>query len=63
MIDTEGYDFEIIKTIPFDYIKPFVIVYEHSQFNDDVKNECRSFLKNFVYKTTPTEGNTIAELV
>jgi FkbM family methyltransferase len=63
IIDAEGYDFEIIKTIPFDYIKPGVIVYEHSHFNDDVKNECRSFLKNFGYKTTPTEGNTIAELV
>jgi len=63
MIDAEGYDFEIIKTIPFEQIKPSIIIYEHSHFNDDIKNECRSFLKDLGYKTTPTEGNTIAELV
>lgn len=62
MIDAEGYDFEIIKTIPFEYIKPGVIVYEDSHFNDETKNECQRFLTNLGYKTTPAEGNTIAEL-
>ena len=45
MIDAEGYDFEIIKTIPFEYIKPGVIVYEHSHFNEEIKNESWNFLK------------------
>jgi FkbM family methyltransferase len=63
VIDAEGYDFEIIKTIPFEFIKPSVIVYEDSHFNDDIKNECQGFLNNLGYKTTPTDGNTIAELV
>ena len=40
LIDTEGYDFEIIKTIPFEFIEPDVIIYEHSHFNETVKNEC-----------------------
>lgn len=62
MIDAEGYDFEIIKTIPFEYIKPGVIVYEDSHFNDEIKIECQRFLKNLGYKTKPAEGNTIAEL-
>ncbi len=60
MIDTEGYDFEIIKTIPFDYIKPEVIVYEHSHFNEQIKTECSDFLINAGYKLIHTESDTIA---
>lgn len=63
MIDAEGYDFEIIKTIPFADIKPDVIVYEHSHFDEQVKNESWNFLKKVGYRITPTEGNTIAELI
>jgi hypothetical protein len=63
MIDTEGYDFEIIKTIPFKYIKPSVIVYEHSHFNEEVKNECRDFLIKLGYRFIETETDTIAELI
>lgn len=28
-IDTEGYDYDIIKMIPFDKIKPSIIIFEH----------------------------------
>lgn len=63
MIDAEGYDFEIIKTIPFEYIKPGVIIYEHSHFNEDIKKECRNFLVQLGYRIIPNEGNTIAELI
>ena len=63
MIDAEGYDFEIIKTIPFEQIKPTVIIYEHSHFNEQIKNECSLFLINNGYKITATESDTIAELV
>lgn len=63
MIDAEGYDFEIIKTIPFENIKPGVIVYEHSHFDEDVKSESWNYLKKIGYRIIPTEGNTIAELM
>lgn len=63
MIDTEGYDFEIIKTIPFELIKPGVIIYEHSHFNEYIKNECSEFLIQLGYRLTKTESDTIAELV
>ena len=63
MIDAEGYDFEIIKTIPFENIKPGVIVYEHSHFDEQAKNESWDYLKKIGYRIIPTEGNTIAELV
>jgi hypothetical protein len=63
MIDTEGYDFDIIKTIPFELIKPGFIVYEHSHFDETIKNECADFLVKLGYSLTKTESDTIAELV
>ena len=63
MIDAEGYDFEIIKTIPFEEIKPSVIVYEHSHFNEEVMYESWKYLNKHGYRTIPTNGNTIAELI
>ena len=34
-IDTEGYDFEIIKTIDFLTVRPFVLRYEHEHLSKD----------------------------
>ncbi|MBK7380874.1 MAG: FkbM family methyltransferase [Ignavibacteriales bacterium] len=61
-IDTEGYDYEIIKTIPFNTIKPLVIIYEHTHFNEFVKTECSNFLSNLGYTLKVTTSDTIAEL-
>jgi len=61
-IDTEGYDYEIIRTIPFERIKPKVIIYEHTHFNEIVKNECSEFLKSLGYKLKITKSDTIAFL-
>ena len=63
MIDTEGYDFKIIKTIPIEFIEPDVIIYEHSHFNETVKNECQDFLLKLGYKLNKTESHTIAVLI
>lgn len=62
MIDTEGYDFEIMKTIPFEFIKPGVIIYEHSHLNETVKTECSDFLIKLGYRLIQTGSDTIAEL-
>ena len=45
IIDTEEYDFEIIKTINLDMIKPLNIIYEHSGFSKNGKNDCENYLK------------------
>lgn len=63
MIDTEGYDFEVIKTIPFELIKPTVIIYEHTHFDETTKNECSEYLIKTGYRLTDTESDTIAELL
>jgi FkbM family methyltransferase len=59
-IDTEGYDFEIIKTIDFDLVCPEILLYEHKHLSD---NDYRlSLLKlrkyyNLIYRTQ--SGDTI----
>lgn len=62
MIDTEGYDFEIIKSIPFDKVKPLVIVFEHSHFSENTVKDCYEFLKNKSYTLQKTASDTIAVL-
>jgi len=47
-IDTEGYDFEIIKTIDFTKTIPSFILFEH-KWLDDI-NEVYEFLKEHKYK-------------
>jgi len=63
MIDAEGYDFEIVKTIPFERIKPSVIIYENSHFDEEINRNCENVLISFGYRIVWTEGNTIAELI
>ena len=33
-IDTEGYDYEVIKSVPFDRCKPKIIQYENKHISD-----------------------------
>lgn len=49
-IDTEGYDYEIIKIIPFDKINPSVIIFEHKHLSQNEKDKATSLLKSKDYK-------------
>ena len=49
-IDTEGFDFEIIKSIDFDTTKPRIIEYEHSHLSSDDEEECIRLLISKGYK-------------
>jgi len=59
-IDTEGFDYEIIKQI--DKIRPRLINYENKHLADK-KQKCVQFLESIGYKITITGGNTIAERI
>jgi len=48
-IDTEGFDYEIIKQIDFSAVKPKMIRYEHLHLNPDDKESCENLLKNHGY--------------
>lgn len=44
VVDTEGYDWEIISQIDFSSWRPQLVIYEHFHFSPDVRAECASYL-------------------
>ena len=60
VVDTEGYDFEIIKQIDFERFKPSIIVYEHTHLNNDEKYECKRYLRKIGYTVVQKNCNTLA---
>ncbi|MFN8240814.1 MAG: FkbM family methyltransferase [Bacteroidales bacterium] len=59
-IDTEGFDFEIIKMFNIEVTKPVVIVYENLHFSNELKEECKSYLKAHGYQCRDMGPNTLA---
>jgi FkbM family methyltransferase len=59
-IDTEGFDFEIIKMFNINITKPEVIVYENLHFSDDLKEECMVYLRNNGYLCRSYGPNTLS---
>ena len=49
VIDTEGYDFEIIRQIDFTRQRPLLLVYEHHHFDDDTRKACQALLQAHGY--------------
>ena len=49
-IDAEGYDYEIIKQIDFNKIKPTLLQYEYIHLNKNDQKECIKLLKDQGYK-------------
>lgn len=43
-IDTEGYDFEILKTVDWDRFRPAMVIYEHLHLDDGDRAAARTFL-------------------
>jgi len=59
-IDTEGFDFEIIKMSNIDVTRPEVIVYENLHFPDPLKEECMNYLSSNGYLCRSYGPNTLA---
>ncbi len=59
-IDAEGFDFEIIKLLKIDCIKPTVIVYEKSHLSDKEQEACIMYLRENNYEVTDIRENTVA---
>lgn len=60
-IDTEGYDFEIIKMIDFGSIRPCIILFEHKHLTTKEYKQCLRLLKNNGYAVYLGKGDTIAK--
>ena len=62
-IDTEGFDFEVIKMFDLTGLKPSVISFEHTHLTSSDLNDCYTLLKAKGYKLLHFGGNTIARKV
>lgn len=49
-IDAEGYDYEILKSINFDSMRPILLIYEHLHLGDSDKAECEARLSHYGYE-------------
>ncbi|MCR4280327.1 MAG: FkbM family methyltransferase [Candidatus Komeilibacteria bacterium] len=59
-IDTEGYDYEIIKHVPYERVKPVMILYEHRHLTADDKVACESLLLKKGYDLIEAKHDTLA---
>lgn len=57
-MDTEGYDYEIIKSIDFASARPILLIYEHKHLNDVDRLECKQKLQNLGYWLYETDADT-----
>ena len=59
-IDTEGYDYEIIRQIDFDRIAPVLILFEHYHLGPDEREACRAYLQGHGYSLISNFMDTVA---
>jgi len=59
-VDTEGYDFEILKQYNFVSSKPGMVIFEHSHLSETDYAAAVSMLESFGYKTTRLSSDTVA---
>lgn len=60
VIDTMGFDFEIIKLFPFDLMKPHIIHFEHSMLTPEDQRACLEGLTCQGYSLAKVAVDTIA---
>jgi FkbM family methyltransferase len=61
-IDTEGYDYEILRTIDFARIRPQVILYEHIHLGEADRRACWRLLDGEGYRCRAGWSDTLALL-
>jgi FkbM family methyltransferase len=58
-IDTEGFDFEIIKEIDLDVYRPLVLMFEHLHFDEPTRRACRDHLRAHGYEDLSNGMDTL----
>jgi len=59
MIDTEGFDAEIIKMFDFAKFRPLAVVFEKTHLSDEDYLYCKELLKSFTYDLIEENANCI----
>lgn len=62
MIDTEGFDFEIIKLFKIEKHRPGLIIFEHSHLSEQDYTNCLDHLEDNSYSHKKDGANTVAIL-
>jgi FkbM family methyltransferase len=59
-IDTEGYDYEVIRQIDLDKVRPAFILFEHYHLRSDERDACQSYLESHGYRSISNFMDTVA---
>lgn len=59
-IDTEGYDFEIVKQVDLDRFKPALILYEHYHLRPGEREACEHHLESHGYRSISNFMDTLS---
>jgi hypothetical protein len=59
-IDTEGYDYEIVRQIALDQYRPALVLYEHYHLDPDDRRACELHLRNHGYRSISNFMDTLA---
>jgi FkbM family methyltransferase len=62
-IDTEGYDYEILKMFPFKSFQPELVIFEHTHLKAEDLNAAQELLKGFGYGTARADVDIVATLL
>ena len=60
LIDTEGYDWEILKQVDLAALRPRLVIYEHFHLDDETRAVCRRHLAEAGYETLEEGFDTFA---
>ncbi len=61
-IDTEGFDYEVIKLFDFDLMKPGVVAFEHTHLSEEDYGACQEYLRGLGYELKFFDADTVAVL-
>jgi FkbM family methyltransferase len=63
IMDVEGYEWNIIKSYNFDYLKPKIVIYEKTHLSEEDQTASMAYLAKFGYRLEAVDDNIVAELV
>ena len=61
-IETEGFDFEVIKLFDFKTLKPTVIAFEHTHLSKQDYKDCKKYLTDLGYQLKAYNADTVGVL-
>lgn len=59
-VDAEGYDYELLRRLPFERLKPLLLMYEHRHLTHEDRQACASLLQAQGYDLVEQRYDTLA---